>query len=232
MSVAENSTSPRCRARGPSTARWSRGRQGSSRGVRAERPVTALAGALPRSDSCSRWSRRSYRSRRCCLDEPTTALGPEDIEQLHALVFERSRRGVGVVYVSHRLPEVLGIADRITVLRDGVAQGTFDAAGMSENALVTLMIGRPLQLAFPDRDTDRAERDRLEISGLEGDRSVRSISRSTRARSSDRGRRRQWLRVQFLRALAGAEHSTGTTRCNGNELGVRSPLDALRAGAP
>ena len=46
------------------------------------------------------------------LDEPTTALGPEDVERLHALVFEQSRAGVGVVYVSHRLPEVLGIADR------------------------------------------------------------------------------------------------------------------------
>ena len=48
------------------------------------------------------------------LDEPTTALGPEDVERLHALVLERSRAGVGIVYVSHRLPEVLGIADRIT----------------------------------------------------------------------------------------------------------------------
>ena len=85
------------------------------------------------------------------LDEPTAALGPEEVAQLHALVFERSRAGVGIVYVSHRLPEVLGIADRITVLRDGVSQGTHEAAEMSEEALVTLMIGRPLQLAFPER---------------------------------------------------------------------------------
>src|SRR5204862_6921737 len=86
------------------------------------------------------------------LDEPTTALGPEDVQRLHALVLERSRAGVGIVYVSHRLPEVLGIADRISVLRDGVSQGTFDAAGMSEESLVVLMIGRPLQHAFPDRN--------------------------------------------------------------------------------
>ena len=63
------------------------------------------------------------------LDEPTTALGPDDVERLHALVLEQSRAGVGIVYVSHRLPEVLGIADRITVLRDGVGQGTFEAVG-------------------------------------------------------------------------------------------------------
>src|SRR5215212_8155991 len=85
------------------------------------------------------------------LDEPTTALGPEEVEQLMALVLERSRAEVGIVYVSHRLPEVLGIADRISVLRDGVKQGTFDAAGMTEDALVAHMIGRPLELAFPNR---------------------------------------------------------------------------------
>src|SRR5262245_30749215 len=66
------------------------------------------------------------------LDEPTTALGPEDVDRLHELVHERSRAGVGIVYVSHRLPEVLGIADRLSVLRDGVCQGTFDTASMSE----------------------------------------------------------------------------------------------------
>ena len=75
-------------------------------------------------------------SRRCCSwTSPPPRSGPKEIEQLHALVFERSRTGVGVMYVSHRLPEVLGIADRITVLRDGVSQGTFEAAGMSEETL-------------------------------------------------------------------------------------------------
>ena len=60
------------------------------------------------------------------LDEPTTALGPNEVEALHRTVAACRRRGVGVVYVSHRLPEVLEIADRITVLRDGRNQGTFD----------------------------------------------------------------------------------------------------------
>jgi len=105
------------------------------------------------------------------LDEPTTALGPEEVEQLHALVLERSAAGVGIVYVSHRLPEVLGIADRVTVLRDGVSQGTFDAAGMSEDSLVALMIGRPLQHAFPERDGTGDESDvLLAVSALRGER--------------------------------------------------------------
>jgi ribose transport system ATP-binding protein len=165
------------------------------------------------------------------LDEPTTALGPEEVEQLHSLVLERSRSGVGIVYVSHRLPEVLGIANRITVLRDGVDQGTFEAASMSEESLVALMIGRPLQVAFPERDgAERPSEVLLAISGLRGDRfgpidlNVEKGEILGIAGAEGNGQ------VQFLRALAGVERPTGTASCNGRELDTRSPSAALRAG--
>jgi ribose transport system ATP-binding protein len=83
------------------------------------------------------------------LDEPTTALGPDEVEALHRTVLACKRRGVGVVYVSHRLPEVLEIADRITVLRDGRTQGTFDAAATTEPELVERIVGRPFEAVFP-----------------------------------------------------------------------------------
>jgi ribose transport system ATP-binding protein len=85
------------------------------------------------------------------LDEPTTALGPGEVEALHRAVVACKRRGVGVVYVSHRLPEVLEVADRITVLRDGHLQGTFDAATTTEPQLVERIVGRPFEAAFPVR---------------------------------------------------------------------------------
>jgi ribose transport system ATP-binding protein len=165
------------------------------------------------------------------LDEPTTALGPQEVEQLHALVRERSRAGVGIAYVSHRLPEVLGIADRISVLRDGVKQGTFDAAGMTEEALVAHMIGRPLQLAFPDRDGHGREPEvLLDVSGLQGDRfgpidlKVEKGEILGIAGAEGNGQ------VQFLRALAGVERPAGKASCDGAELNTKSPLAALRAG--
>ncbi len=165
------------------------------------------------------------------LDEPTTALGPEGVERLHALVSEQSRAGVGVVYVSHRLPEVLGVADRITVLRDGVSQGTFEAAGMSEESLVALMIGRPLQLAFPERHApDAAPEVLLAVSGLRGERfgpidlEVAKGEILGIAGAEGNGQ------LPFLRALAGIERATGSATCNGRELDTRSPLGALRAG--
>jgi ribose transport system ATP-binding protein len=164
------------------------------------------------------------------LDEPTTALGPEEVERLHRLVFEQSRAGVGVVYVSHRLPEVLGIADRVTVLRDGVSQGTFDAAGMSEESLVALMIGRPLQLAFPERQTADAAEVLLSISRFRGERfgpidlEVASGEILGIAGAEGNGQ------LPFLRALAGIERATGSATCNGRELDTGSPTGPLRAG--
>jgi ribose transport system ATP-binding protein len=165
------------------------------------------------------------------LDEPTTALGPQEVDQLMALVLERSRAEVGIVYVSHRLPEVLGIADRISVLRDGVKQGTFEAAGMTEETLVAHMIGRPLQLAFPERSAEgRVPQVRLDISGLRGDRfgpvdlKVEKGEILGLAGAEGNGQ------VQFLRALAGVERRAGRASCDGVELNTKSPLAALHAG--
>jgi ribose transport system ATP-binding protein len=165
------------------------------------------------------------------LDEPTTALGPEEVSQLHELVHEQRTAGVGIVYVSHRLPEVLGIADRVTVLRDGVSQGTFDAAAVSEEGLVTLMIGRPLQLAYPERRAADASSDvLLSVSALAGERfgpidlEVRRGEILGIAGAEGNGQ------VPFLRALAGVERAAGTATCNGDELDIRSPLGALRSG--
>jgi len=165
------------------------------------------------------------------LDEPTTALGPQEVDRLHALVLEQSRAGVGIVYVSHRLPEILGIADRVSVLRDGVCQGTFDAASMSEESLVALMIGRPLQLAFPERHEPAGPREvLLAVSGLAGDRfgpidlDVAKGEILGLAGAEGNGQ------LQFLRALAGVERAVGKVTCDGRELDSASPLGALRAG--
>jgi ribose transport system ATP-binding protein len=165
------------------------------------------------------------------LDEPTTALGPDAVEQFHALVLEQVREGIGIVYVSHRLPEVLAVADRVTVLRDGVGQGTFDAASVSEDELVALMIGRPLQVAFPERRAlpEQAEVV-LSVSGLHGERFgpidlvVRKGEILGIAGAEGNGQ------VQFLRALAGVERSAGGASCGGTAFDTSSPMGPLRAG--
>ena len=165
------------------------------------------------------------------LDEPTTALGPEAVDQLHTLVLEQARAGVAIVYVSHRLPEVLAVADRVTVLRDGVGQGTFPASSVSEDGIVALMIGRPLEVAFPERRAPNGDAEvLLSVVGLRGERfgpvdlAVRRGEILGIAGAEGNGQ------VQFLRALAGAEHAAGTASCDGRALDTSSPLGPLRAG--
>ena len=103
------------------------------------------------------------------LDEPTTALGPDEVEALHRTIVACKQRGVGVVYVSHRLPEVIEVADRITVLRDGRHQGTFDAADTTEAELVEKIVGRPFEAAFPDAKHREGESSEvLVVDGLQG----------------------------------------------------------------
>ncbi len=165
------------------------------------------------------------------LDEPTTALGPEAVEQLHALVLAQARAGVGVVYVSHRLPEVLAVANRVTVLRDGVSQGTFEAASVAEEQLVALMIGRSLQLAFPERGLRGSQQEvLLAVSGLRGERfgpvdmCVHKGEIVGIAGAEGNGQ------LQFLRALAGLEQAAGSVTCAGAKVDTRSPFGAMRAG--
>jgi ribose transport system ATP-binding protein len=195
--------------------------------------VTAPPGSLPLADRQLLEVAKSLltRPKVLLLDEPTTALGPEAVERLHTLVLEQVREGVGVVYVSHRLPEVLAVADRVTVLRDGVRQGTFEAASVSEDALVALMIGRPLTVAFPERPSPAEHADVvLAVSGLRGERfgpvdlEVRKGEILGIAGAEGNGQ------VPFLRALAGVEPAIGSASCDGAKLDTRSPAGPLRAG--
>ncbi len=165
------------------------------------------------------------------LDEPTTALGPGEVEHLHSIVLDRAATGVGIVYVSHRLPEVLEVAGRVTVLRDGQSQGTHRAAEMSEETLVSLMIGRPMELAFPDRAGAATERDvLLRVSQFSAPRfgpldlTLRKGEILGLAGAEGNGQH------ELLRSLAGVERAAGSVECNGAKVDLRSPFGALRSG--
>ena len=166
------------------------------------------------------------------LDEPTTALGPDEVEALHRTVAACRARGVGVVYVSHRLPEVLEIADRVTVLRDGRARGTFDAGTTDEAALVDLIVGRPFEAAFPS-PSPRAEEavDVLVVDGLQGQ-SFGPVSFTLQrgeivgiAGAEGNGQ------PQLFDCLAGRQPPrAGRVTCDGKELMLISTHEAVRAG--
>ncbi|MFI6322446.1 sugar ABC transporter ATP-binding protein [Nonomuraea sp. NPDC050556] len=118
----------------------------------AERQLIEVAKAL------------SASARLLVMDEPTSALADAEVRRLHAVIRDLTARGVGIVYISHRLEELEQVADRVVVLRDGACVGertTFDRA-----ELIQLMVGRPLGEMFPRAEGAATGEVLLEVEGL------------------------------------------------------------------
>src|SRR5262249_37834438 len=79
------------------------------------------------------------------MDEPTAALNATEVTRLFRIIDKLKQRGVAVLYVSHRLAEIFQIADRVTVLRDGKRVDTRKVNELTENDVVTMMLGRALK---------------------------------------------------------------------------------------
>ncbi|CAN7646265.1 sugar ABC transporter ATP-binding protein [Phyllobacterium sp. LjRoot231] len=91
------------------------------------------------------------------LDEPTASLNEKDSDALLALLLEFKAHGISSILISHKLNEVGKVADRITVLRDGATIETLDKQDISEDRIVTSMVGRQLADRFPQREPDIGE---------------------------------------------------------------------------
>jgi rhamnose transport system ATP-binding protein len=85
------------------------------------------------------------------MDEPTASLADADVQRLMDIVRRLKSRGVAIVYVSHRMPEIFALADRVTVLRDGAHVGTRDIGEVDEAMLVSMMVGRVIDRLYPKK---------------------------------------------------------------------------------
>ena len=96
-------------------------------------------------------------SRNCrilILDEPTAVLAQNEVTQLFRLLKELRQRGVSIIYISHRLDEIMEIADQVTVLRDGENVQTVNTADVSKENIISMMIGRSLDAIYPKRKSN------------------------------------------------------------------------------
>ena len=165
------------------------------------------------------------------LDEPTAPLGAAMVDRVLTQVREAAARNVAVIYISHRLPEVRRIADRVTVMRDGEVRGSAPIDEMSDDEMLRLIVGRTLSLAFPEKrgDSDGAA-PTLEVERLSGS-NFRDVSLSVGAREivglagvAGNGQ------AEFLRALAGLERSSGSVSLNGKPVRVGTSRSATEVG--
>jgi ribose transport system ATP-binding protein len=164
------------------------------------------------------------------MDEPTAALTPREVANLFGILRELAAHGIGILFISHRLDEVLEIADRITVMRDGVTVSTQAAAGMSRRTLIELMVGRPLDDEFP-KGPSKAGPVRLEVKALSGGK-VREVSFTARAGEilgcaglMGAGR------TEMARLVFGADgRESGEVILDGRPLRIAGPRDAIQSG--
>ena len=166
------------------------------------------------------------------LDEPTASLDVNDVDTLHRIVRRIVAGGTTVVYVSHRLPEILSLAQRVTVLRDGEGQGTFETHALSEDDLIALMVGRPIEAEFPPKRGAEilSSETCLALQGLSGDAFSDVAFEVHRgeilglAGAEGNGQR------EVLRAIGGFEDASGVLSCEGRRIPLASPQRALGAG--
>lgn len=91
------------------------------------------------------------------MDEPTAALSGVEIEQLFSIVRSLKAKGIGIIYISHRMQEIPMIGDRITILRDGQYIATHNVQDITSDEIVSLMVGRKLGNLYPEREHVRGE---------------------------------------------------------------------------
>jgi ribose transport system ATP-binding protein len=165
------------------------------------------------------------------LDEPTESLTRVESERLFENIRSIRDKGTAVVYISHRLPEVKRVADRITVLRDGETRGTFEATGISEGEILRLIIGRSVEQVFPDkRLAGEAAAPLLEVGSLSGagfrDVSVRVAPGEIVGLAGVEGNGQR----SFLRALAGMHAARGELTVAGHSVRLGRPSRMRSAG--
>jgi ABC-type sugar transport system ATPase subunit len=165
------------------------------------------------------------------MDEPSATLTPQEVTRLFAIIRDLNSRGIGVIYISHRLDEIDEIADRVLVLRDGEVVGSRRLGSFSRDELIEMMVGRRLEEEFPKQRIALGA-PRLVVTDLCREPRVRHVSFEIR--------RGEVLgitglvgagRTETARLIFGADpREAGTIALDGHRLRIRGPRDAIRSG--
>lgn len=165
------------------------------------------------------------------MDEPSAALVSAEVEKLFRMIRSLKARGVSVIYISHKLDEIFQIADRITVLRDGLKVGESDIRDTTKQEIVRLMVGRELSNMFPKEEVPRGE-EILRVEGLSMPGAFTDVSFSL-----SRGEILGIVglmgagHTDLARALFGVVKPTaGRIVVRGQEVRIGSPREAIARG--
>ena len=167
------------------------------------------------------------------LDEPTAALTQPEVEELFKIMNDLKAKGIGMIYISHRMDEITRISDRVTVMRDGEYVDTVDTASVTKDDIVKMMVGRVIY--GEQKSASEVAPDApvvLEVKNLNAGKEVKNVSFSLRkgeilgfAGLMGAGR------TEVARALYGADpRQTGEIYINGEKVNIKTPEQAVKHG--
>jgi inositol transport system ATP-binding protein len=183
----------------------------------------------------------SMESRIIVMDEPTSALSEHEVERLFRIIRTLKKRGLSIVFVTHRLHEVMEICDRVTVLRDGRRVGAGKVGELVIDDFIKMMVGRSSAQLFTRLGDDRAPGPVvLKVEGIWHDRDPTNPHATLLKDISFEVRAGEILglaglmgagRTETARSIFGADRRQGgTIEVNGRPVTIRSPVDAIRHG--
>lgn len=185
----------------------------------AQRHMVAIARAL------------SFEAQVVILDEPTAALSQHEIVEFYQIVERLKREGKAILFISHKFDEIFAIADHYTVLRDGVYIGSGQISDITEDRMVTMMVGREISHAWPKTVCELGETV-LEVKDLCHPTEFAHINFTLR-----KGEILGFYglvgagRTELMQALSGVSRpGQGEIRLNGKTVQFSQPADAIKAG--
>ncbi|MFC5447146.1 sugar ABC transporter ATP-binding protein [Paenibacillus aestuarii] len=174
----------------------------------------------------------SFNSEVLIMDEPTAALTNAEIEELFRIIEQLRGRGVGIVYISHRMEELKRITDRITVMRDGQYIATVPTKETTIDQIIAMMVGRELYTSHQQPSASKSELKVLEVKSLNRGSAVRDVSfHLAKGEILGFAGLMGAGRTEVARAIFGADAlESGDILVHGKRVQIRTPNDAVKHG--
>lgn len=176
----------------------------------------------------------AHKARVLIMDEPTSSLTEAETKVLFEIVDRLTKRGIGIIYISHKIDEILQISDDISVLRDGQYIGTWPAEEMDNNKIISKMVGRELESLFPEKTNNPTDEVVLRVENFTSPRPLSFKNASFELKKGEVlgiGGLVGAQRTELLEAVYGMrEVEEGRVIHDGEEIEINRPADAIENG--
>lgn len=176
----------------------------------------------------------SKHSKIMIMDEPTSSLTSSEVEVLFSIIRDLTKEGMAIIYISHKMDEILEISDEITIMRDGQYVGTWPSDQMTNASIIKNMVGRELKSLYPEKTNKVMDEYVLEVENFTSPNPMSFKDCSFKLKKGEVlgiGGLVGAQRTEFLSAIFGIrDHVDGKIKKDGVEITINNPKDAIKNG--